>query len=86
MKVLVNSLVISRLDYCNSFLYGLPAIHLNKLQRIQNAVARLIRNTSRFDHITPTLVDSHWLPVKSRIDFKLLLIVLKALHGLAPYY
>ena len=85
-KILVNSLVISSLDYCNSLLYGLPTIHLNKLQRVQNAAARLISNTSRFDRITPTLINLHWLPVKSRIDFKLLLIVFKALHGLAPDY
>ena len=85
-KILINSLVISRLDYCNSLLYGLPTIHLNKLQRVQNAAARLISNTSRFDHIIPTLMNLHWLPVKSRIDFKLLLIVFKALHGLAPDY
>ncbi len=43
-------------------------------------------NVSRFDHITPTLKDLHWLPVKFRIDFKILLIVFKALHGLAPDY
>ena len=85
-KILVNSLVISRLDYCNSLLYGLPTIHLNKVRRVQNAAARLISNTSRFDHITPTLINLHWLPIKSRIDFKLLLIVFKALHGLEPDY
>ena len=72
------------MDYCNSLLYGLPTINLNKLQRVQNAAARLISNTSRFDHITPTLINLHWLGVKSRIDFELLLIVFKALHGLAP--
>ncbi len=76
----------SRLDYCNSLYYGLPANQLNTLQRVQNAAARLICNVSRFDHITPTLKDLHWLPVKFRIDFKILLIVFKALHGLAPDY
>ncbi len=53
---------------------------------MQNAAARLICNVSRFDHITPTLKDLHWLPVKFRIDFKILLSVFKALHGLAPDY
>ena len=59
---------------------------LQKLQRVQNTAARLICNISRFDHITPVLVDLHWLPVKFRIDFKILLITYKAIHGLAPEY
>ena len=86
VKILVNSLVISRLDYYNSLLYGLPTVHLNKLQSVRNAAARLISNTSQFDHITPTLINLHWLPIRSRIDFKLLLIVFKVLHGLVPDY
>jgi hypothetical protein len=60
-QILINSFVTSRLDYCNSLYYGLPANQLNKLQRVQNAAARLICNVSRFDHITPTLKDLHWL-------------------------
>ncbi len=85
-QILINSFVTSRLDYCSSLYYGLPANQLNKLKRVQNAAARLICNVSRFDHIIPTLKDLHWLPVKFRIDFKILLIVFKALHGLAPEY
>ena len=45
-KTLVQALVISRLDYCNSVLYGIPAIHTNKLQRVQNVAARLLTNKS----------------------------------------
>ena len=78
--------VTSRLDYCNSLLYGLPAYQLQKRQRVQNAVARLICNIYRFDHITSALYELHWLPVKYRIDFKILLITYKALNGLAATY
>ena len=57
-----------------------------KLQRIQNAAARLICQQSRFFHITPLLFDLHWLQVKFRIEFKILLITFKALKDLAPTY
>ena len=69
-RTLVNALVTSRLDYCNSLLYGLQAIYLNKLQCVQNTAARLICNISRFDHITPALYKLHWLAIKSRIDLQ----------------
>ena len=59
---------------------------LNKLQRVQNAAARLISRTPKSHHITPILQQLHWLPVKDRISFKLLLLTFKALHGLAPVY
>ena len=69
------ALVIGRLDYCNSLLYGLPVCYINKLQRVQNAAARLISNTTLFDHISPVMKDLHWLPVKYRIMFKLVVYI-----------
>jgi len=82
----VNAFVISRLDYCNSILYGLLKLEHDKIQRIQNIAARLITGTKRKEHITPTLEDLHWLPVKSRIFFKNLLLTFRAINGHSPTY
>ena len=85
-ETLIHAFISSRLDYCNSLLFGVPDCHLHKLQRVQNAAARLVVQESRFCHITPLLKSLHWLPVKYRIVFKILLITFKAIHGLAPAY
>ena len=68
---LANSLVSSKLDYCNSLHNGISQANLNKIQRIQNTLARVVTNTSKFEHITPILKKLHWLPIKQRIDYKL---------------
>ncbi len=83
---LVHAFVTSRLDACNSLIYGLPDKHVSKLQRIQNTAARLVARVPRFHHITPTLQSLHWLPIKHRSVYKLLLIAYKAQNGLAPQY
>ena len=85
-QTLVHSIVIGRLDYCNSLLYKVPAVHMSKLQRIQNSAARLVCSTPRFNHITPVLFSLHWLPVAYRIEYKILVLTFKAAYQLAPSY
>jgi len=85
-KTLVNAFVHSKLDYCNSLLYGLPDYVIKRLQRLQNNAARLVAQKTRFESITPVLHDLHWLPVSFRIQFKLCTLVYKSLHNEAPQY
>ena len=85
-KSLIHAFITTKLDNCNSLLYGVPTIHINKLRRVQNAAARLVTNTPRICHTTPILKDLHWLPIKYRIEFKIVLLIFKCLYGLAPQY
>ena len=72
---LVSALVLSRLDYCNAALAGLPQATLRPLQRAQNAAARLVANMGSRDHIAPAMKDLHWLPINQRITYKLCLMM-----------
>ena len=83
---LVHAFVTCRLDNGNSVFYGLPGKLIAKLQRAQNSAARLVILTKSRDHISPILRDLHWLPVKSRIMYKILLLTYKCIHGCAPLY
>ena len=83
---LANSLVSSKLDYCNSLYNGISQANLSKIQRIQNTLARVVTNTSKFEHITPLLEKLHWLPIKQRIDYKLCLLTYKTLQIQQPTY
>ena len=83
---LLLAFITSRRDYCNSLLYGLPNTEISKLQRVNNAAARTVTFSSKFSHVTPVLCELHWLPVRFRISFKMLLIVFKSLLGQTPQY
>ena len=81
-----SSLVLSRLDYCNSVLIDLPATLTNRLQSVQNAAARLVYGLRRYDHVTGALASFHWLRVAEGIQFKIAVLTYRALHDSAPRY
>ncbi|XP_060780506.1 NACHT, LRR and PYD domains-containing protein 3-like [Neoarius graeffei] len=85
-ETLIHAFITSRLNYCNSILYGLPSTVLQKLQYVQNSAAQLLTRSPSREHITSVLRQLHWLPIKQRIHFKILLITYKALNNLAPSY
>ncbi|KAI5614215.1 hypothetical protein C0J50_11162, partial [Silurus asotus] len=83
---LVHAFVTSRLDYCNASLSGCASKCRNKLQLDPNVAARVLTRSKKYDHITPVLISLHWLPIKSHIDYKILLLKYKALNSLAQQY
>jgi hypothetical protein len=86
LKTVVVALVLSRLDYANSVLTGLPAYLVKRLQSVLNASARLIYGLRRFDHVSNALMSLHWLRIPERIQFKPAVLVHRVLHGNAPEY
>ena len=67
-------------------LFGIPKYQNDQLQRILNAAARNVCLVHTFSHYTPVLYNLHWLPVPYRIQFKILLLVHRALFGVASVY
>ncbi|XP_058604767.1 uncharacterized protein LOC131522914 [Onychostoma macrolepis] len=83
---LVQALVISRLDYCNALLAGLPSCAIKPLQMIQNAAARLVFSMPKRAHVTPLFISLHWLPVATCIKFKALMLAYRTATASAPSY
>ena len=84
--LLANAMVSSHLDYCNSLLYGVSKSNIAKLQRVQNALCRIIFRLDKMSHVTPFLKKLHWLPIQHRILFKYNLLVFKAINLSQPPY
>ena len=85
-KLLASSLVLTHLDYSNSILCGLPKKSIHKLQRIQNWAAKVVLHQDKSSSSTEALITLHWLPIKERIDFKILCLIYKCINTLAPDY
>ena len=86
LHLLVHSLVISKIDHCNSLYIGLPNYLLRKLQSVINRSVRLLCSLPPQVPTTQYLIELHWLPVKARIEFKICLLAFKALKFGQPRY
>ena len=85
-EILVLSLVISHLDYCNGILFGVPKCDIKKMQRIQNMCAKLVLKLRKYDSSKQALYQLHWLPIRARIEFKILTVMYNCSKGHAPAY
>ncbi len=68
-EMLIHAFMTSRLDYFNALLGGCSTHLINKLQMVQNAAARVLTRTRKYDHISPVMATMYWLPIKHCIDF-----------------
>ena len=81
LSILVSSLIVSKLDYCNSLYNGINSSLLKKLQYAQNSAARLIFNRKKFDHVTDLFYELHWLPVRYKTQNKICLLTYKCINS-----
>ena len=96
IEKITHALISSRLDFGNGLLFSSPHNLLAKLQRLQNAAARVVTLSNKYSRITPVLKSLHWLPVEKRVVFKIILLLFHCIlllfhmaiisHGSAPQY
>ena len=86
LKRLVEAIVLSSIDYCNALYFGCNSTVISQLQLIQNRACRVIFGMRRRESVHEKMKSLHWLKVQERITFKMLLLVYKSFHGIAPPY
>ena len=86
LRALVVAFVLGRIDYCNSLYAGCTQTVLQGLQRVQSTAARLLTGSGRLESAVPLMRELHWLPVSSRIRYKLCTLMYDVVHGTAPGY
>ena len=86
IKIIIQALVVSKLDSHNSLLAGTAGYLLDKLQCIQNMACRVITNLHKYDHISENMMALHWLKIHERIMYKIVCLVYKCRCGLTPKY
>ena len=74
-KTVVQALILSKLDYCNSLLIGTPECHLSWLQHVQNMACRVVCNLRKYDHVSTSMYSLHWLRVREHITYKIAYLV-----------
>ena len=86
LQIITQALVISSLDYCNAIYIGANKGLIKQLQSLQNRACRIIKGLKKREVVDQHLFDLHWLKIQERIEFKVLLLTFKCIHGLAPQY
>ena len=82
----IHAYVTSRLNQNNSLFSGVADMHLQKLQKVPNAAAKVVLGSKKRDHVTGLLKNLHWLPIRKRKLFKILLVLFKSVNGQGPTY
>ena len=85
-ETIARSIILSKLDYFNSVLSGCSDLAIDRLQKVQNSLARVVTGSNWREHITPVLIDLHWLPVKYRINYKLAVLTYSTHLSKVPNY